>query len=143
MQRHPYFYLIKTVLRAIILCVFVPLFIYLVCSFFIDGKIHGTSTAALAICAILYFLADLVGFWLNRKSKKRLVFEEDTVYCNGKSFDKSALRMRYFGSQVSLIWETLVIPKLYINGIGRPVTCYLPRKDIEKLKRMNYSITLI
>ena len=141
MYRHLYCNLIKTVCFFALLCIFLPFAVYFGCVFFIYGEIHTASMVALLSCAALYCLAVLTVSLLNKVSKKRILFADGKMQYGGKTFRKEDVSMRYFKFEMSIINETLVFPKLYINGNGWSVICYLSRKDIEKLKKMNYEIT--
>ena len=46
--------------------------------------------------------------------------------------------IKYFKFYISILEECLVIPKIYINGYNSSIICYLSKKDIKKLKKMDF-----
>ena len=140
MYRYLYYNLIKTICFFAILCIFIPFSVYFGCVFFIHREFHTTSIVVLLFCVMLYCLIVLAVRILNKVSSKRILFADGKIQYNKKTFYKQDISMRYFKFEISITQETLIFPKLYINGNGWSVTCYLSRKDIEKLKRMNYEI---
>ena len=52
----------------------------------------------------------------------------------------TAISIRYFKIYISFIEPSLVIPKVVINGNGLYITCYLSKKDVNKIKKMGYEI---
>ena len=71
---------------------------------------------------------------------KSIIFEEGKVIYKKKTIDSNNVSMKYFKFHISVIEPSLVIPKIHINGNNLSVTCYLSKKDIKKLKKMNFEI---
>ena len=61
------------------------------------------------------------------------MYKNRTLYSNNVS-------IKHFKFHISVIEPSLVIPKIHINGNNLSVTCYLSKKDIKKLKKMNFEI---
>ena len=62
-----------------------------------------------------------------------MLYKNRTLYSNNVS-------IKYFKFHISIIEPSLVISKIHINGNNLSVTCYLSKKDIKKLKKMNFEI---
>lgn len=59
------------------------------------------------------------------------MYKNRTMYSNNVS-------IKYFKFYISILEECLVIPKIYINGYNSSIICYLSKKDIKKLKKMDF-----
>ena len=62
-----------------------------------------------------------------------MIYKKKTIYSNNVS-------IKYFRFHISIVEPNLVIPKIHINGNNLSVTGYLSKKDINKLKKMNFEI---
>ena len=91
-------------------------------------------------CILLWLLLELIIFILNKKANNSILFEEEKVIYKKKIIFSNNVSMKYFKFDISIIEPSLVIPKIHINGNNLSVTCYLSKKDIKKLKKMNFEI---
>ena len=92
---------------------------------------------------LLWLFLNLIIFILNKKTNNSILFEEGKVIYKKKTIYSNNVSMKYFKFHISVIEPSLVIPKIHINGNNLSVTCYLSKKDIKKLKKMNFEIKKI
>ena len=57
-----------------------------------------------------------------------------------KIFYSNEINIKYFKFNISIEIPELVIPKTHINANNFYLTCYLSRRDIKRLKKMNFEI---
>ena len=89
---------------------------------------------------LLWLFLELIIFILNKKAHNSIIFEEGKVIYKKKTLYSNNVSIKYFKLHISVIEPCLVIPKTHINGNNLSVTCYLSKKDIKKLKKMNFEI---
>ena len=118
----------------------IPSVIYFVCSLLIDKSTNITSLLLIISCLLLLVFLELMIFILNKKANNSILFEEGKVIYKKKTIYSNNVSMKYFKFHISVIEPSLVIPKIHINGNNLSVTCYLSKKDIKKLKKMNFEI---
>ena len=119
---------------------FIPSLVYFVCSLLVDKSINITSLIIIISCLLLWLFLNLIIFILNKKANNSIIFEEGKVIYKKKTIYSNNVNMKYFKFHISIIEPSLVIPKIHINGNDLSVTCYLSKKDIKKLKKMNFEI---
>ena len=114
--------------------------IYFVCALLIDKNTNIASLILIIFCLLLWFFLELMIFILNKKANNSILFEEGKVIYKKKTIYSYNVSMKYFKFHISIIEPCLVIPKIHISGNNLFVTCYLSKKDIKKLKKMNFEI---
>ena len=77
---------------------------------------------------------------INKVAKNKIVFQEEKIQYKNKTIYANSVNIKYFKFYISIIEPSLVIPKVHINGNGLSITCYLSKKDIKTLKKMNFEI---
>ena len=82
----------------------------------------------------------MIIFILNKKANNSILFEEEKMLYKNRTLYSNNVSIKYFKFHISVIEPSLVIPKIHINGNNLSVTCYLSKKDIKKLKKMNFEI---
>lgn len=140
MRRYLYSNLLKIIFGSVLIITFIPSLLYFVCSLLIDKSINITSLILIISCLLLWFFLDLMIFILNKKANNNILFEEGKVIYKKKTIYSNNVSIKYFRFHISIIEPNLVIPKIHINGNNLSVTCYLSKKDIKKLKKMNFEI---
>ena len=140
MRRYLYSNLLKIIFGSLLIITFIPSVIYFVCSLLIDKSINITSLIIIISCLLSLFFLNLIIFILNKKANNSILFEEGKVIYKKKTIYSNNVSMKYFKFHISVIEPSLVIPKIHINGNNLSVTCYLSKKDIKKLKKMNFEI---
>lgn len=140
MRRYLYSNLLKIIFCSLLTITFIPSAVYFVCSLFIDKSINIVSLITIISCLLLWLFLDLIIFILNKKANNSIFFEEGKVIYKKKTIYSNNVSMKYFKFYISIIEPSLVIPKIHINGNSLSVICYLSKKDIKKLKKMNFEI---
>ena len=140
MRRYLYSNLLKIIFSSVLIVTLIPSVIYFVCSLLIDKSINIASLILSVSCLLLWFFLNLIIFILNRKANNSIIFKEGKVIYKKKTIYSNNVSMKYFKFHISVIEPSLVIPKIHINGNNLSVTCYLSKKDIKKLKKMNFEI---
>ena len=140
MRRYLYSNLLKIIFVSLLIITFIPSAIYFVCSLLLDKSINIASLILSVSCLLLCLLLNLIIFILNKKANNSIIFEEGKVIYKKKTIYSNNVSMKYFKFHISIIEPSLVIPKIHINGNNLSVICYLSKKDIKKLKKMNFEI---
>ena len=140
MRRYLYSNLLKIIFGSLLIITFIPSLVYFVCSLLIDKSINITSLIIIISCLLLWLFLNLIIFILNKKANNSIIFEEGKVIYKKKTIYSYNVSMKYFKSHISIIEPSLVIPKIHISGDNLSVTCYLSKKDIKNLKKMNFEI---
>ena len=140
MRRYLYYNLLKIIFGSVLIVTLVPSLVYFVCSLLIDKSINITSFIIIISCLLLWLFLNLIIFILNKKANNSIIFEEGKLIYKKKTIYSNNVSMKYFKFHISVIEPSLVIPKIHINGNNLSVKCYLSKKDIKKLKKMNFEI---
>lgn len=140
MSRYLYSNLLKIIFGSLLIITFIPSVIYFVCSLLIDKNTNIASLILIISCLLMWIFLELIIFILNKKANNVILFEEGKVIYKKKTIYSNNVSMKYFKFHISIIEPSLVIPKIHINGNNLSVTCYLSKKDIQKLKQMNFEI---
>lgn len=140
MRRYLYSNLLKIIFGSLLIITFIPSVIYFVCSLLIDKSINIASLILSVSCLLLCFFLNLIIFVLNKKTNNSILFEEEKMLYKDRTLYSNNVSIKYFKFHISIIEPSLVIPKIHINGNNLSVTCYLSKKDIKKLKKMNFEI---
>ena len=143
MSRYIYSNLLKIIFTSVCLLIFIPSTGYFIFSMIIDHSINIPSLILIIVCILMKLLLSLIVYLLNHRAKKRILFEEFAIRYQGKTYYKDTLNLKYFTFQLSITYSTLVIPKLHIDGDYLSVTCYLSKRDIKKLEKLDYEIKRI
>lgn len=140
MRRYLYSNLLRIIFTTLLSLLFIPSTIFFVCSLLIDNCINITSLILALSCPLLMVLLELLIFILNNKSNNSVIFEKEIIVYKGKTIYSNDASIKYFKFYISIIEPDLVIPKIYITGNNYQILCYLSKKDIKKLRKMNYQI---
>ena len=140
MRRYLYSNLLKIIFGSLMIITFIPSVIYFVCSLLIDKSINIASLILSVSCLLLWFFLNIIIFILNKKANNSILFEEEKLLYKDRTLYSNNVSMKYFKFHISVIEPSLVIPKIHINGNNLSVICYLSKKDIKKLKKMNFAI---
>lgn len=140
MRRYLYSNLLKIVFGSVLIITLIPSLVYFVCSLLIDKSINITSLILIISCLLLWVFLELIIFILNKKANNSIIFEEGKVIYKKKTIYSNNVSIKYFRFYISIVEPNLVIPKIHINENNLSVTCYLSKKDIKKLKKMNFEI---
>ena len=132
--------LLKIIFGSLIIPIFIPSFVYLLCSLLIDKNVNITSLLLTIFCIVLYIILLGVINIINKVAKNKIVFQEEKIQYKNKTIYANSANIKYFKFYISIIEPSLVIPKVHINGNGLSITCYLSKKDIKTLKKMNFEI---
>ncbi len=140
MRRYLYSNLLKIIFGSLLIITFLPSVICFVCSLLIDKSINIASLILSVSCLLLYFFLNLIIFILNKKANNSILFEEEKMLYKDRTLYSNNVSIKYFKFHISIIEPSLIIPKAHINGNNLSVSCYLSKKDIKKLKKMNFEI---
>ena len=140
MRRYLYSNLLKIIFGSLLIITFIPSVIYFVCSLLIDKSINIASLMLSVSCLLLWGFLNLIIFILNKKANNSILFGEEKMLYKNRTLCSNDVSIKYFKFHISFIEPSLVIPKIHINGNNLSVTCYLSKKDIKKLKKMNFEI---
>ena len=140
MCRYLYSFLIKIISGVILALVFIPSFVYLICSLIFDSHLNITTLILSISCTLVWIIFILIIRMVNTFAKKRIVFKEGQIQYMGRTLNMDNVSIKYFKFHVSVVEPSLVIPKLHISGDNLSVTCYLSRVDLNKLKKLNITI---
>lgn len=142
MSRYLYSYLIKMILACFCLCLFAPSITYIICSMMIDREMNIVSLIISVLSFLIWCITEIIILILNFTAKNRVVFSERGITFKEKSISKYDLDIKYFKFHISIIEPDLVIPKLYIksNEYKLYITIYFSKKDIQKIKSLNFPI---
>lgn len=140
MRRYLYSNLLKIIFDSLLIITFIPSSVCFVCSLLIDKSINIASLILIISCLLLWLLFELIMFVLNKKANNSILFEEGKIIYKNRTIYSNNVRIKYFKFNISIIEPSLVIPKIHINGNNLSVTCYLSKKGIKKLKKMNFEI---
>ena len=140
MRRYLYSNLLKIIFGSVLIITFMPSLVYFVCSLLIDKSTNITSLLLIISCLLLWFFLELIIIILNKKANNSIIFEEGKLIYKKITIYSNNVSMKYFKFHISVIEPSLLIPKIHINGNNLSVKCYLSKKDIKKLKKMNFEI---
>lgn len=140
MRRYLYSNLLKMIFGSLLIITFIPSVIYFVCSLLIDKSTNITSLILIVFCLLLWLFLELMIFILNKKANNSIFFEKGKMLYKDRTIFSNNASIKYFKFHISIIEPSLVIPKIHINGNNLSITCYLSKKDIKKLKKMNFEI---
>ena len=140
MRRYIYSNLLKIIFGSLLTIIFIPSVVYFVCSLLIDKNLNTISLIVIISCVFLLMFFELIIFILNKKANNSILFEEGKMLYKNRTMFSNNVSVKYFKFYISIIEPSLVIPKIHINGNNLSVTCYLSKKDIRKLKKMNFKI---
>ena len=140
MRRYLYSNLLKIIFGSLLIITFIPSVIYFVFSLLIDKSTNIASLILIISCLLLWLFLNLIIFILNKKANNSILFEEGKFRYKNRTVYANNVSIKYFKFYISVIEPSLVIPKIHINGNNLSVTCYFSKKDIKKLKKMNFEI---
>ena len=140
MRRYLYSNLLNIIFGSLLIITFLPSVVCFICSLLIDKSLNIASLILLLSCLLLWMFLELVIFILNKKANNSILFEEGKMVYKNRTMFPNNVSMKYFKFNISIIEPSLIIPKIHINGNNLSVTCYLSKKDIKKLKKMNFEI---
>lgn len=143
MSRYIYSNLFKIIFNLILLCIIIPSAICFICSLLIDKELNVPSLITTVSCVVMWHVLIILVKILDKSATNRVVFEVGKIRYKNKTIYKDNVSIKYFKFSISIIEPSLVIPKLHINGNDISVTCYLSKKDIRILEKLNYKINKI
>lgn len=140
MRRYLYSNLLMIIFNSLLLIAFIPSVVYFVCSLSFDKSLNITSLILILSCLLLWLFLTLVICIINKRANNSIVFSEGKILYKNRTINSDNVSIKYFRFHISVIEPSLVIPKMHINGDNLSITCYLSKKDIKKLKKLNYEI---
>lgn len=140
MRRYLYSNLLKIIFVSLLIIAFIPSVVYFVCSLSIDKSLNIASLILILSCLLLWLFLTLVIFILNKRANNSILFEEGKILYKNRTIYSDSVSIKYFRFHISVIEPSLVIPKMHINGNNLSITCYLSKRDIKKLKKLNFEI---
>lgn len=140
MRRYIYSNLLKIVFSSLLIIAFIPSAFCFICSLIIDKSLDVGSLIVILSCLLLRIFLELAIFILNRKASNTILFEEGRMLYKNRTVYSDYASIKYFKFNISIIEPSLAIPKVQINSNIFSVTCYLSKRDIKKLKKMNFEI---
>ena len=143
MSRYLYSNLYKTIALIISSSIFIVSLIYFLCSLLVDKTVNITSIILVVSSIVFYCIVIVVVSILDIKAKKKIIFSEDSIIYNGRTYYKNEISFRHFKFYISIFEPSLVFPKLQINVDGLSITCYLSKKDIKRLVKFGYDVMTV
>ena len=143
MSRNIFSNLIKTIINTILACVCIPSLVVFLSFILIDKELHKISLLLIVICIFIWVISIVFINILNKYSKNKIVIYENKIEYKGKQIYKDSLSVKYFKFHISFLEPDLVFPKVHINSNGTSLTCYLSKKDVNKMKKLDYNIRII
>ncbi len=143
MRRYLYSNLLQIISNSILSLVFIPAFCFFVGHLLFHKNLDITSLKFIVACVTLWILSIIVISLINRVAKNCIFFEQDKIQYKNKTRYADSISIKYFQFHVSIFVPNLVIPKLYINANDFSATCYLSKRDVKKLEKLNFKITRI
>ncbi len=140
MRRYLYSNLLKIIFGSILVIILIPSVVYFACSLAVDKSLNIASLIVIISCFLFWFFLMLIIFILDKMANNSILFEEGKILYKNRTIYSDNVNIKYFKFHISVIEPNLVIPKIHINGNNLSVTCYLSKKDIKKLKNMNFKI---
>ena len=140
MSRYLYSNLLRIISCFILSLVFIPSAIYLICSLSIEQTLNIPSFVCTAICLSLHIALIFFVYILNILSRNKIVFQNSKIRYQGIIEHSENLSMVYFKFHISITDPSLVIPKLLIRGERLYKLVYLSKRDIKRLRKLNFSI---
>lgn len=140
MRRYLYSNLLKIIFGSLLIIIFIFSLVYFICSFLIDKNLNMLSLILIISSVLLWFFLELIIFILNNKANNIIIFEEEKIIYKNKTYFSDSINIKYFKFAMSIINEIFIIPKIYIRGNNLSIICYFSKKDIKKLKKMNFEI---
>ena len=87
MSRYLYSNLLKIIFGSLIIPIFIPSFVYLLCSLLIDKNVNITSLLLTIFCIVLYIILLGVINIINKVAKNKIVFQEEKIqYKNSRKY---------------------------------------------------------
>ena len=143
MSRHLYSNLYKTIALIISSSIFIVSLICFLCSLLVDKTVNITSIILVVSSIVFYCIVIVVASILDLKAKKKIIFSEDSIIYNGRTYYKNEISFRHFKFYISIFEPSLVFPKLQINVNGLSITCCLSKKDIKRLVKFGYDVIAV
>lgn len=104
------------------------------------NEIEKECITGYMVCVIAYCVITIFINLLNKFSKNKIVFEKGKIRYKNRVFYSNEISIKYFKPNISIEIPELIIPKTHINANNFYLTCYLSRRDIKRLKKMNFEI---
>lgn len=140
MRRYVYSNSLRITFNILVMFVFIPSLAYFVCSLIFDKCLNIPSLILIISCFLFWLISKLVIFILNKKAKNSVVFTKEKIVYKNRTIYINDVSIKYFKLYISVIYRVLLIPKVLINGTNISITCYLSKRDVKALKKMNYEI---
>ena len=123
--------------------VFIPSFVYFICSLIIDNDLNILSLILSISCVMLWIILTLIINIINKTAKNRIIFEDGKIQYKGITIYRNDLSIKYFEFHISIVDPSMVVPKLHINGNNLSVTCYISKRDMHKIEKLGFEIRKI
>ncbi len=140
MRRYLYSNLLKIIFGSLLIITFIPSLVYFVCSLLIDKSLNIASLVISISCLLFWLLLELIIIVFNKKANNSIIFDEGKIIYKNRTLFSNNVSIKYFKFHISIVEPSLIIPKIHINWNNLSVTCYLSKKDIKKLNKMNFEI---
>lgn len=127
---------------SILSLVFVPTVICFMLFTLVELEFNIVCLAIIIACIITWLLLKISISLLNKFSKSRVIFLKNQLKYKSSIIHKNDISMKYFKFYISLTEPDLIIPKLYIKfyEYSTSIVLYLSKKDVKKLKTLNFDI---
>lgn len=142
MKRFMYRNIIISLLNFIILTIIIINLIMFMLGNLIDKRINTSNLIVISVSILAYFTIYVIVTILDNLSKKRIIFKNNQVIINDKSYYVDECKMRYFTFKISLLEPSFEFPKLVITTYDGQVIVYITKFDYLKLKKI-YVINLV
>lgn len=142
MKRHKNDLIIKVIFNFIGCLLILVSSIYFLCSLLIDKIINYNSIICSAIGLLFIIVKYFVRFLFSLSKKNIIIFFNNYFVFNNQKYCLNECNFRYFKLYISVIDPTLVFPTLHINARNLVFDVYLSKKDINKIIKMGYDISV-
>ena len=140
MRRYLYSNLLEMLFGALLMLIFIPSVIYLVCSLVIHQNLSIETLVYMAACCLSWSILKLIVHILNNVSNNSIIFSDGKITYKDRTIYSDSATIKYFKFYISIIEPCLVIPKIYITSNDLSVLCYISKKDVKMLKKMNFEV---
>ncbi len=141
MSRYIHYYWIKVPLTITLLLFFVYI---LFISLLLDKIISKEFLISLICLIIPYCVVNIIVVLLNKFAKNRIIFEQGKICYKNRVFYSDEISIKYFKPAIIdiLIFPPLsaYFPILHINANHFYLTFYITKRDMKKIKKLNFEI---
>ena len=128
------------ILTFLIFITFIGISVYFIGRLLTSKEIEKGCVGVYVFCIIAYCVITIFISLLNKFAKNKIVFKQGKICYKNRVFYNDEISIKYFKPIISIDTTQLILPVVHINANNFYLTCYLSRRDIKRLKKMNFEI---